>query len=160
MTVWVDADACPVAVKQILFRAAERRQVPVVLVANSRLDHPTSRFIRSVRVAAGLDVADRYIADAVEPGDLVVTADIPLAADVVRREALALEPRGELLTGENVHERLATRDLMDQLRSAGLDTGGPSSFGTRERQAFANALDRFLTRALSGGGPGLEPGRE
>ena len=144
MIIWVDADACPRVIKDILYRAAERVQVELVLVANRPLHTPPSRFIRSTRVGAGFDVADRYIADTVQPGDLVITADIPLAADVVDKEAIALNPRGELYTEENIRERLAMRDLMDQLRSTGMETGGPPEFSKKDRMAFANALDRIL----------------
>jgi uncharacterized protein YaiI (UPF0178 family) len=144
MTIWVDADACPRVIKEILYRAAERVQVELILVANRPLHTPTSRFIRSMKVGAGFDVADRHIADAVNPGDLVITADIPLAADVVEKEGIALNPRGELYTEDNIKERLAMRDLMDQLRSTGMETGGPPEFSKKDRMAFANALDRIL----------------
>ncbi|MBD3868976.1 MAG: YaiI/YqxD family protein [Acidobacteria bacterium] len=144
MTIWVDADACPRVIKEILYRAAERVQVELVLVANRPLHTPPSRFISSTKVGAGFDVADRHIADAVQPGDLVITADIPLAADVVEKEAIALNPRGELYTEENIRERLAMRDLMDQLRSTGMETGGPPEFSKKDRMAFANSLDRIL----------------
>jgi len=144
MTIWVDADACPRVIKEILYRAAERVQVELILVANRPLHTPPSRFIRSTRVGAGFDVADRHIAEAVQPGDLVITADIPLAADVVEKDATALNPRGEVYTEENIRERLAMRDLMDQLRSTGMETGGPTEFSKKDRMAFANALDRIL----------------
>ncbi len=146
MRIWVDADACPRAIKDILFRAAERRRVPLTLVANRAMRVPSSRYVRMVQVAAGFDVADGTIVRQVRAGDLVVTADIPLAAEVVARGALALDPRGELYDEENIRERLAVRNLMDQLRTEGHDTGGPSVFGKGERQAFANQLDRLLTR--------------
>ena len=144
MTIWVDADACPRVIKEILYRAAERVEVELILVANRPLHTPPSRFIRSTRVGAGFDVADRHIADAVQPGDLVITADIPLAADVVEKEGIALNPRGELYNADNIKERLAMRDLMDQLRSTGMETGGPPEFSKKDRMAFANALDRIL----------------
>jgi uncharacterized protein YaiI (UPF0178 family) len=144
MTIWVDADACPRVIKEILYRAAERVEVELVLVANRPLHTPPSRFIRSTKVGAGFDVADRHIADEVQPGDLVITADIPLAADVVDKEGIALNPRGELYTEDNIKERLAMRDLMDQLRSTGMETGGPPEFSKKDRMAFANALDRIL----------------
>jgi uncharacterized protein YaiI (UPF0178 family) len=144
VTIWVDADACPRVIKEILYRAAERVEVELILVANRPLHTPPSRFIRSTRVGAGFDVADRYIADSVQPGDLVITADIPLAADVVEKEAIALNPRGELYNEDNIKERLAMRDLMDQLRSTGMETGGPPEFSKKDRMAFANALDRVL----------------
>jgi uncharacterized protein YaiI (UPF0178 family) len=146
MRIWVDADACPAVIKTILFRAAERAQVEMILVANRNVKTPPSRFIRSIRVSAGFDVADRQIVDMVESGDLVVTADIPLAADVVEKSALALNPRGELYTEENVGECLAMRDLADELRSTGIPTSGPPSFSKSDRQAFANQLDRILAR--------------
>jgi uncharacterized protein YaiI (UPF0178 family) len=146
MHIWVDADACPNPVKEILFRAAERKLVRVTLVANQPLTTPPSQWIRSVRVAAGFDVADNHIAQRAEPGDLVITADIPLAAEVVAKGCTALNPRGERYTPENIRERLNMRDFMDTLRSSGVDTGGPSAFGQRERQAFANALDRLLAQ--------------
>jgi uncharacterized protein YaiI (UPF0178 family) len=147
--IWVDADACPGAVKEILYRAAERVRVTVTLVANQLLQVPATPHVKSIRVSAGFDVADRQIARLVRPGDLVVTADIPLAAEIVERGALALDPRGELYTPDNISERLAVRNLMDELRSVGLDTGGPASYGKSERQAFANQLDRLLTRYLA-----------
>ena len=146
MRIWVDADACPGAVKEILFRAAERVGVELTLVANKPLRTPRSPLIRSVRVGSGFDVADRRIAELAEPGDLIVTADVPLAADVVEKGCLALNPRGELYTEENIAEHLAVRNLMDELRSGGLVTGGPPAFGKSARQAFANQLDRLLAK--------------
>ncbi len=146
MHIWVDADACPVAIKEILYRAAERTRVLLVLVANQRLATPPSPFIRSVRVSAGFDEADRYIAEAVTPGDLVVTTDIPLAAAVVDQGGVALNPRGELYTRDNVREHLATRDMMDDLRGLGLARGGPPPLNVRDRQAFASRLDTLLAR--------------
>lgn len=146
MRIWVDADACPAVIKTILFRAAERAQVETTLVANRSVKVPPSPFIRSIRVPAGFDVADRHIVELVESGDLVITADIPLAADVVKKNALALNPRGELYTEENVAECLAMRDLADELRSTGTPTSGPPSFSKGDRQAFANQLDRILAR--------------
>lgn len=144
MHIFVDADACPNVIKDILFRAAERVGVPLILVANKALPIPRSRYIRAVRVPAGFDVADNRIAEQVQPGDLVVTADIPLAAAVIERGAHALNPRGELYTVENIRERLNMRDFMDQLRSSGVNTGGPPSLNHGDRLAFANQLDRFL----------------
>jgi uncharacterized protein YaiI (UPF0178 family) len=144
--IWVDADACPQAIKEILFRAAERAQVMTTLVANTALRTPPSPFIRSVRVAKGFDVADHRIVLQVQPGDLVVTADIPLAAEVIARGAHALDPRGELYSEDNVRERLAVRNLMQELRSAGALIGGPPPFGQSERRLFANHLDHFLAR--------------
>ena len=144
MQIWVDADACPAAIKEILYRAADRARVPVTLVSNMALRVPPSPYIRTLRVAKGFDVADRRIAELVQPGDLVVTADIPLAAEVVRRTAQALNPRGELYTADNVHEHLAVRNLMDSLRAGGENLGGPAALNQSDRHAFANQLDRFL----------------
>ena len=146
MHIWVDADACPKVIKEILYRAADRVAVGLTLVANQPLQVPGSQYIRSVQVAPGFDVADNYIVQQASAGDLVVTADIPLAAEVVAGGCLALNPRGELYTAENIRERLNMRDFMDTLRSSGMDTGGPASLGQRDRQAFANQLDRLLAR--------------
>ena len=146
MQIWVDADACPRAIKDILYRAAERVKIRVNLVANRPLHAPRSSWVRVLQVPAGFDVADRRIVDAMEPGDLVVTADIPLAAAAMEKGGHALGPRGERFTEDNIQERLATRDLMDQLRSTGMDTGGPAALSKSDRQAFANGLDRLLTR--------------
>lgn len=142
--IWVDADACPVAIKEILFRAAEREQVAVTLVANQYLRTPPSRFIRAVQVPGGFDVADNEIARRVVAGDLVVTQDIPLAAQAIEKGALALHPRGELYTPETIAQRLSMRNFMDELRGSGVDTGGPAAFHARDKQAFANQLDRWL----------------
>jgi uncharacterized protein YaiI (UPF0178 family) len=142
--IWVDADACPNAIKEILFRAAERVKVPLVLVANKLLRTPPSRYIRALQVGNGLDVADRRIVGEMAPGDLVVTADIPLAAAVIRQGGHALNPRGEWYSEENIEERLALRNFMDQLRGAGVNTGGPDNLSPKDRQAFANRLDQFL----------------
>lgn len=142
--IWVDADACPVVIKEILFRAAERAKVPVTLVANQWIRAPASRFIRSIQVQGGFDVADTAIVDRVQPGDLVVTQDIPLAARVIERNAVALNPRGDRYTADNMAERLSMRNFMEDLRGAGVQTGGPPAFHARDRQAFANALDRWL----------------
>jgi len=157
VTIWVDADACPGAIKDILVRAAERAGVALTLVANRPLRPPRSALARVVQVPGGFDVADRWIAAQVEPGDLVVTADIPLAADVVERGGLALDPRGTLYDAENVRERLAVRDLLDQLRSEGMLTGGPAALGAADRRAFANQLDRLLARRGTGGARSTEP---
>ena len=146
MRIWVDADGCPKTIREILFRAADRARVLTTFVANRDLRLPRSPFLRSMQVSRGFDVADGRIAALVERGDLVVTADIPLAADVVARGALALDPRGELYTEDNVKERLAMRDAMDQLRSAGVVTGGPASFGHADRAAFARRLDALLAQ--------------
>jgi uncharacterized protein YaiI (UPF0178 family) len=148
MQIWVDADACPNPVKEILFRAAERRKVALTLVANQFLRTPPSRFIRAVQVAAGFDIADNHIVTALSPGDLVITADIPLAAEVIERGAHAINPRGERYTPNNIRQRLAMRDFMETMRSSGVVTDGPSSYSQVDRKAFADALDRFLTRHL------------
>lgn len=145
-TVWVDADACPNVIKEILFRAAERTQTTLVLVANQAIRTPPSPYIRALQVPAGFDVADNKIAQAAQAGDLVVTADIPLAAMVVEKGGYALNPRGELYTRDNVKERLAMRNLMGELRDSGVSTGGPPTLSLRDRQAFANQLDRFLSQ--------------
>jgi uncharacterized protein len=145
--IWVDADACPKVIKEILFRAAERVGVQLILVANQALPTPPSRYIRSIQVAAGFDVADNHIAQHVEQDDLVITADIPLAADVIAKGALALNPRGELYTEANIRQRLTMRDFMDTLRGSGIDTGGPDSFSQADRRAFANQLDRLLAKS-------------
>jgi len=149
MRIWIDADACPNVIKEILFRAAERTKVPLTLVANQPTRIPLSPLVRQVQVSAGFDEADRRILELVEPGDLVITADIPLAAKVIEKGARALNPRGELYTEENVRERLAMRNLMDELRSGGMISGGPAVLSQSDRQAFANALDRVLTKAMT-----------
>ncbi|NIQ96598.1 MAG: YaiI/YqxD family protein [Desulfuromonadales bacterium] len=148
MQIWIDADACPRVIKEILYRAADRRGVNLTLVANKALRTPPSSRIHSLRVADGFDVADRYIVDQLRPGDLVVTADIPLAADVIAKGGHVLDPRGERLSEENIGERLAIRNALDELRGVGVETGGPAAFSAADRQAFANQLDRFLTRQL------------
>ncbi len=146
MQIWVDADACPGVVKDILYRAAERAQLNLILVANQLIRTPPSPWVRAVQVPQGPDVADRHIADAVIAGDLVITADIPLAAIVVEKDGFALDPRGALYSRENVRELLDLRNFMDTLRSTGVETGGPPAFNQSDRQAFANQLDRFLAR--------------
>ena len=146
MHIWVDADACPQVIKDILYRAADRVQILTTLVANTALRIPASNFIRTVRVPKGFDVADDRIVEQVQPGDLVITADIPLAAAIIGRGAHALDPRGELYSEDNVRERLAIRNLMQSLRSNGELVDGPAPFGPRERRLFANHLDRLLTR--------------
>jgi len=150
MRVWIDADAAPKEVKEMVFRAAKRLEVEAVLVANSWLTGPPGNpFVSAVRVEGGADVADLHIAAHAEPGDIAVTADIPLAARLVEKSVTAIDPRGDEYTEENVGERLAVRDLMDGLRGAGmLDPGGPRPYGPKDRQAFAATLDRVLTRAL------------
>ena len=146
MQIWVDADACPREIKELLFRAATRRKVHVTLVANQQVRTPKSDYIDILVVPAGMDVADRRILELVASGDLVVTADIPLAADVVAKGGQALNPRGELYTDRNVGDRLVVRNLLDELRAGGQIIGGPRNFNVKDRQAFANQLDRWLTR--------------
>jgi uncharacterized protein YaiI (UPF0178 family) len=145
--IWVDADACLGEIKELLYRAAKRTQTKVTLVANQALRTPPSEFIDSIMVPSGMNVADRRIVELAERGDLIITADIPLAAEVVAKGAQALDPRGELYTDANVGERLAVRNLFDELRGGGQITGGPSNFTAKDRQAFANQLDRWLTAA-------------
>ncbi|WP_298869430.1 YaiI/YqxD family protein [uncultured Gimesia sp.] len=147
MQIWVDADACPAEIKELLFRAAKRTKMKTTLVANQPMHTPRSEFIDSLLVPAGLNVADQRIVELVQPGDLVITADIPLAADVVAKEGQALNPRGMLYTDANIGAILASRDLMDDLRGEGLITGGPANFNAKDRGAFANQLDRWLTAA-------------
>ncbi|RPH21878.1 YaiI/YqxD family protein [Buttiauxella warmboldiae] len=147
MQIWVDADACPKVIKEVLFRAAERAQIMVTLVANQAIKVPASRFIRSLQVASGFDVADNEIVRRCAKGDLVITADIPLAADVLEKGAIALNPRGELYTPATIRERLTMRDFMDTLRASGVQTGGPDSLNQRDRQLFANELEKWLLTA-------------
>jgi uncharacterized protein YaiI (UPF0178 family) len=147
MHIWVDADACPGVIKDILFRAAERRRIALTLVANRLLRVPPSPYISALQVEAGFDVADNRIVQGVNAGDLVVTADIPLAAAVIEKGGHALNPRGEFYSPENIRERLAMRDFLDQLRGAGIQIGGPNALSHADRQAFANQLDRFLARS-------------
>lgn len=147
MHIWVDADACPVVIKDILYRAAKRTELMLVLVANQMLRVPVSPWIRAVQVPRGFDVADNHIVSALAAGDLVITADIPLAAAVVDKDAFALNPRGELYSRENVRELLDMRNFMDALRASGVQTGGPAALSQSDRQAFANRLDRFLAQA-------------
>jgi len=146
MKIWVDADACPVVIKEILFRAAERTQTQLTLVANQYITTPKSRFISSIQVSSGFDVADNEIVKRLEPGDLVITGDIPLASDVIDKGSHALNPRGEMYTVDNIRARLNMRDFMETLRASGIDTGGPAALNQGDRQAFANQLDRFLTQ--------------
>src|SRR5512135_2945748 len=150
MHIWVDADACPALIKEILYRAANRMQLPLTLVANQMLRVPPSPWIRALQVPAGFDAADARIVQAVVAGDLVITADVPLAAQVVAKGAFALDPRGEFLNADNIQERLALRNFMDGLRSSGVDTGGPAALSAADRQVFANRLDGFLVRAARG----------
>lgn len=146
MKIWVDADACPVVIKDILFKAAERTGIELTLVANQPLNVPKSRYIRAVQVASGFDVADNEIVKRVETGDLVITSDIPLAAEVIDAGGNALSPRGELYSAENIRSRLNMRDFMDTLRASGINTGGPPALNQRDRKLFANHLDTFITR--------------
>jgi uncharacterized protein YaiI (UPF0178 family) len=162
MHIWVDADACPAVIKDILYRAAQRLSIPLTLVANQPLQTPPSPLIRTQRVGQGFDVADRHIAAQLQPGDLVITADIPLAAEVIAKGGDAINPRGERYTPDNIRERLAVRNFMEELRGAGVATGGPPPLGLAERQAFANALDRLLAqrqtqRQAQGSGAGVRP---
>lgn len=146
MTIWVDADACPVVIKDIIFRAAERTATPTLLVANQPLRTPPSKVIRAIQVASGFDVADNEIVQRVEAGDLVITGDIPLAAEVMAKGAEAINPRGEVYSRDTIRQRLNMRDFMDTMRSSGVQTGGPPPLGAREKQAFANGLDSYLAR--------------
>jgi uncharacterized protein len=149
MKIWVDADAAPRDVKEIVFRAAKRLEIQAVLVANQRMPAPLNNdYVSTVWVQGGADVADRHIADHAAAGDVAITADIPLAADLVAKQLVVLDPRGERYTEENVRERLSVRDFMESLRGAGVETGGARPYGPREKQAFAAALDRALTAAL------------
>lgn len=144
MKIWVDADACPVVIKEILFRAAERTGVPLTLVANQPMRTPPSPVIKMLQVTSGFDVADNEIVKRLEADDLVITGDIPLAAEAIGRGARALSPRGELFTPENIRERLNMRDFMDTLRASGIDTGGPPALSQSDRKAFASHLDKLL----------------
>ena len=149
MQIWVDAYACPRVIKEILYRAAERAQIALILVANQPLQLPRSRYIRSMRVEAGFDVADKRIASEVMAGDLVITADIPLASAVIEKGAHALNPRGERYTEDNIRQRLSMRNFMEELRGAGVQTGGPPAMSQQERRNFANELDRLLAKYKS-----------
>ncbi|MGD2119462.1 MAG: YaiI/YqxD family protein [Chromatiales bacterium] len=151
MTIWVDADACPGVIKEILFRAAQRTGVQLTLVANQPLRTPPSRNISSLQVPAGFDVADNEIVKRVDAGDLVVTSDIPLAAEVIEKGGLALSPRGEMHTRENIRGRLNMRDFMDTMRASGVNTGGPPALSQSDRQSFANHLDRYLAQHPNSG---------
>jgi len=146
MHIWVDADACPAVVREILFRAAERTGTSLTLVANQAVRVPPSRFIHTVRVAAGFDAADDTIVARLDAGDLVITADIPLAAEALERGAHALNPRGEVYSPDTIRAKRAMRDFMDTMRGSGIHSGGPPSYGQAERKAFADSLDRLLTR--------------
>ncbi len=146
MKIWVDADACPVVIKEILFRAAERTGITVTLVANHYMETPRQKNTHFLQVGAGFDVADNEIVKRLEAGDLVITSDIPLAAEVIEKGGHALNPRGELYTVENIRSRLNMRDFMDTLRASGINTGGPPALSKSDRQSFANQLDKFLAR--------------
>jgi uncharacterized protein YaiI (UPF0178 family) len=150
MQIWVDADACPVVIKEILFRAAERTGTRVTLVANQYINTPNSRFISSVQVPKGFDVADNEIVRRSREGDLVITSDIPLADEVISKGCLALSPRGELFTAENIKAKLNMRDFMETMRSSGIQTGGPPSLNSGDKQAFANQLDKWLAKGRGG----------
>ncbi|MCA9178996.1 MAG: YaiI/YqxD family protein [Planctomycetales bacterium] len=149
MQIWVDGDACPVEVKELMYRAANRTQTKMTLVANQSIRIPRSEFIESELVRTGMNAADRRIIELVQAGDLVVTSDIPLAAEVIAKGAQALSPRGDLYTEENIGERLAVRNLLDELRGSGQVEGGPGQYTSKDRQAFANQLDRWLKAAKS-----------
>ena len=146
MKIWVDADACPVVIKEILFRAADRTKLAMTLVANQPVRIPPSRYISTLQVASGFDVADDEIVARLSAGDLVITSDIPLAAEVIEKGGLALSPRGELYTTENIGPRLNMRDFMDTMRASGIHTGGPPALNQSDRMAFANELDKILSR--------------
>jgi uncharacterized protein len=146
MKVWVDADACPVAAKDILYRAADRTKVAVVFVANQYMRVPPSPYISAIQVPSGFDVADDEIVKRAEPHDLIITSDIPLASEVIDNGATALNPRGELYTQHNIKQRLNMRDFMDTMRASGADTGGQAKYGDKDKQQFANALDKYLTQ--------------
>jgi uncharacterized protein len=146
MRIWCDADACPRPVKEVLYRAAERTGTRLTLVANQPLGTPRSKWIDTVQVPAGFDVADHHILEQLSADDLVITADIPLAAEAIERQATVIDPRGELYTDANVRERLSVRDFMADLRGAGVQTGGPRGYSDRDKQQFANALDRWLAQ--------------
>lgn len=146
VSIWVDADACPKVIREILFRAAQRKEVSLTLVANHALPVPASPYIRCLQVAHGFDVADDFIAQQARENDLVITSDIPLAAEVIEKGAHVITSRGERYTRNNVRQRLNMRDFMDTMRSSGEMTGGPPALGQRERQAFANALDQYLAK--------------
>jgi uncharacterized protein len=149
MKIWVDADACPVVIKNILFKAADRTGLELTLVANQRMRVPSSPNIKTIQVGSGLDVADNEIVKRLSAGDLVITADIPLAAEVIEKGGHALDPRGELHSTENIRARLNIRDFMDNLRSSGIETGGPPALSQRDRKTFANRLDQLLSRECS-----------
>ena len=146
MTIWIDADACPVAIKEILYRAAERTQTPLILVANQSLRTPGSTVISSVRVSQGFDEADDYLVHHAQPGDLVISSDIPLASRLLANKVEVITPRGEPMTEANIGERLAIRDFLDTMRGSGIQSGGPAPLNAADKQQFANALDRWLAK--------------
>ena len=146
MQIYVDADACPKVIKSILYKTANRLKMEVILVANRWLEVPKSKFIKTIQVGSGMDVADEKIVEMLEPGDLVVTADIPLANHTIEKGGFAINPRGELYTKENIGSSLSVRNVMTELRESGVDIGGPKAFNKKDQQTFANQLDRFLTR--------------
>jgi uncharacterized protein YaiI (UPF0178 family) len=144
LTIWVDADACPNLIKTVLFRAAQKRQLTLLLVANQLISAPPSKFIRAIRVSGGFDVADDYIVQHMQAGDLVITGDIPLAAQVIQAQGFVINPRGEIYNQDNIGEKLAMRDFMEGMRDSGLASGGPSAMAAKDVQNFSNAFDRFL----------------
>lgn len=146
MKIWIDADACPKVIKEVVFKASFKLKIEVVMVANSYMSFPHGGLISSIQVDQGADVADSYIVDRVVNGDLVITADIPLASLIIEKEAIAINPRGELYTEENISERLSMRNFMQELRDGGVNTGGPAPFGTKDKAAFANSLNNILTK--------------
>jgi uncharacterized protein YaiI (UPF0178 family) len=148
MQIWIDGDACPVEIKELLYRAAVRVKIPLVLVANQSMRIPKSEFISILTVPSGANVADKQIVELLQPGDLVVTGDVPLAAHAVQKGAIALDPRGEVFTEANIGERITMRNLMDELRGNDLISGGPAPFGPKDKQAFANQLDRLLAKRI------------
>ncbi len=148
MKIWIDADSCPAVIKEILYRSASRNKLQLTLVANQYMKIPQSDYIDFVKVGSGLNVADNVIVNRLQPGDLVITNDIPLASDVITKMGYALSPRGEIFTSENIGSRLSVRDFLESLRESGQDTGGPPPMGKNDRASFANQLDRFLTKHL------------
>lgn len=151
MNIWVDADACPVAIKEIIFRAAERNQLNTTLVANHSMRTPNSKFVRMLQVSSGFDVADDEIVKRTQQGDLVITSDIPLAAEVIEKGGQALSPRGELFTPSNIKARLNVRDFMDTMRASGVQTGGPPPLSQSDKKAFADHLDKIITHSTKTG---------
>lgn len=147
LRIWVDADACPVVIKEILYRAAERAKIPTIFVANKLLRLPPSPYLSAIQVGQGFDVADNKIVQELTTGDLVITADIPLASEVITKNAHALNPRGEFYSKENIQERLSMRNFMEELRASGVETSGPNVFNSADRKAFAAQLDKFLAKA-------------